>query len=137
MAHSGLALAVTFNSNWDFGNVIIGSSNEYVLTVSNDSLSMDSGYLYINGPFWLLDGSKLTQQMYLKISPLSKRKINVRFTPTSSGNYQANVTYKYQFCIGADMFNCDPGSDQSKDAGPFKGIGIGYDIAPALNLLLD
>jgi hypothetical protein len=132
MAHSGLALAVTFNSNWDFGNVIIGNSNEYVLTISNDSLAFDSGNLYISEPFWLKQGSTKVQQMPLDISPYTKIKINVGFTPTSIGNFQSNVVYNYCHNAANNLFT----SCEKSRGAPFKGVGV-YDITPELNLLLD
>ncbi|MEI7866247.1 MAG: VCBS repeat-containing protein [Candidatus Methylumidiphilus sp.] len=124
MICSDLASAVTFDSNWDFGNVKIDSSKEFVLTISNKSLSSSFyGELSIAKPFYLKDGSTRTQKMRLSLGLLEKSNINIGFTPTSGGNFQEKVTYKYCGNRGCDL----QVDGQSKSAGPFSGTGIVID----------
>jgi Cep192 domain 4 len=102
--------SVTPSTSTSFGSVAIGTTVDRAFTVQNTSTTNLSGTASIGAPYSIVSGGSFS------LTPGSRQTVTVRFRPTASGAFAANV-------------NFNAGSDSISRA--VTGTGTGSSTAPA------
>jgi hypothetical protein len=89
----GSPIAHVEETTINFGDIMIGTSEEFPLTIQNNGDAVMIGTINVNGPFWMdSDRDGLTRNMRYVIPAESSLEIPIVFSPTATGNYSETLT---------------------------------------------
>jgi len=76
----------------DFGLLLLGGFREQSITVTNSRWTT-TVTVSTSPPFWLVSGSSLVTSLSFSLGGGQSQEVKVRFRPTASGNYSAQVSF--------------------------------------------